>query len=81
MGDLLNPKGAQTSRILVAAGDVASKAESGFWTIPDVENPEAALHLLGGYGDDFEKRDPLRALETHDGGRALGRDVLEIRAT
>lgn len=62
--------GPHTVRILVAQGQYTGKVGSGVWVLPVVNNPEATLHLIGGFNEDFSARQPfvwLSELITIDG--------------
>ncbi len=67
--ELLNQPGAHTVTIAVAAGSYTGKAKQGIWVVPQIDNPEATLHMVGGFNDDFSGRQPfanLAALTTSD---------------
>ncbi len=68
--ELLNQSGAHTVYITVAAGSYKGKAKQGIWVIPQIDNPEATLYIMGGFNDDFSGRQPftnLTALTTVEG--------------
>lgn len=54
--------GEHTARILVAQGAYTGKTNRGVWVVPLVANPEAALHIVGGYNDDYTSRQPFAQL-------------------
>jgi hypothetical protein len=63
-------EGPHTVSILVAAGEYVGKAKQGVWVVPQIDNPEGTLRLIGGCNDDFTTRQPfinLTALVTRDG--------------
>lgn len=57
--ELLGQPGAGKVTVKVAAGQYTGQANKGTWEIPAVSNPEATLHILGGYDDSFSTRDPF----------------------
>ncbi len=60
--ELLNEPGARTVSVLVAQGEYDGKVGLGIWEVPTIKNREGALHLLGGYTNGFERRDPFGQL-------------------
>lgn len=62
--------GQHTVTVWVAGGEYFGKAKKGVWVIPKIDNPQATLHLVGGFNDDFSGRQPfgmLSALVTRKG--------------
>jgi hypothetical protein len=57
--ELLSTPGPTTVTIRVAAGDYPGQTGLGVWAIPSISNPEARLHILGGYDDGFDARSPF----------------------
>ena len=62
--DLLNAPGAHTVTVWVAAGSFKGKAKQGVWVLPQITNPQARLHLVGGFNEDFSGRQPFVHLTT-----------------
>lgn len=58
--ELANGAGPRTVRVLVAGGEQKAGIGGGAFVVPAIANPEAALHLLGGFDDAFEARRPFR---------------------
>ena len=54
--------GEHTVKILVAQGAYTGKTNRGVWVVPLIANPEATLHIIGGYNDDFSGRQPFALL-------------------
>ena len=59
---LANQAGPQTVIVKVAAGAYTGKANMGIWMVPQLTNPEAKLHILGGYDDQYKQRNPFTNL-------------------
>ncbi len=48
-----------TTTIKLAAGAYTGRGDTGMWTFPEVTSPDATLHILGGWDDDFAARAPF----------------------
>lgn len=69
-GELLAKPGAEDVNLLLAGGKYQGKAGAGTWAVPPVNNPGAALRIVGGFKADWSARSPFAEptlLETVEG--------------
>lgn len=57
--ETLSGCGACRVTIRIASGEYDGKAGTGQWSLPEVIAPDASLHILGGYDETFETRNPF----------------------
>jgi hypothetical protein len=57
--EYLNQNGPCTVSVKIAAGEFTGKANTGTWWIPKIEAPGSRLRLLGGYAENWERREPF----------------------
>lgn len=58
---LLNQPDTRQVTVKIASGSYDGKAKMGIWVLPTVMNPDAKLHILGGFNADFTKRSPFKS--------------------
>lgn len=51
--------GTHTVKVFVAQGQYTGKTNRGTWVVPVIDNPNATLHIIGGFNDDFSGRQPF----------------------
>lgn len=70
--------GSCTVRVKIAAGAYDGKAGSGRWSVPDVDAPQGALEITGGWNDAFDDRAPFDDPTILVSARTRGGPVLQF---
>ena len=57
--ELLNEADGRTVQVAIAGGEYTGQFNKGVWAVPQITSAGGALHVLGGYNDDFSGRQPF----------------------